>query len=188
MNIQSEITALQEQINLLKEKQANQTQLPDWNKDFKDIPINIPFLMGNTDEHQAVILTKPYQMCDHTVTEKEWSIVMSTVYATSEADLPKVNISWNDCQEFIKKLNESQDEWEYSLPTEAEWEWACKGGSLLEPKNIDEVAWHYHNSDERLHEGKELKPNGFGLYDMLGNVWEFCQDSYTSYKDVKDEN
>jgi formylglycine-generating enzyme required for sulfatase activity len=100
-------------------------------------------------------------------------------------DLPVETVSWNDIQEFIKKLNEKTRR-KYRLPTEAEWEYAARGGrksrgyKYAGSDNMDEVAWYWTNSGRISHPIGKLKPNELGLFDMMGNVWEWCLDWYDS--------
>ena len=97
---------------------------------------------------------------------------------------PKTMISWNDCQEFIEKLNQLTGK-NFRLPTEAEWEYAARGGNKSRgykysgSNNISDVAWYYSNSSE-THEVGTKSPNELGLYDMSGNVWEWCADWYSN--------
>jgi formylglycine-generating enzyme required for sulfatase activity len=100
-------------------------------------------------------------------------------------DCPVEQVSWDDVQEFIRKLNSMEGGARYRLPTEAEWEYAATSGGRDEVfsggDNIDEVAWYNGNSGWRTHPVGQKKPNGLGLYDMSGNVWERCSDWYGSY-------
>ena len=109
------------------------------------------------------------------------------------ADLPMAGLNWQDCQGFLKKIN-TLGEGTYRLPTEAEWEYACRAGSdtalangdllslYCEPDpNLEEMAWYCGNSGRRLHPVGQKRPNAWGLYDMHGNVAEWCQDWYGAY-------
>jgi len=111
------------------------------------------------------------------------------------ADCPVNNISWMNMQLFIKRLNRLTGK-RYRLPSEAEWAYAAKGGRLSRgykfsgSNNIDEVAWYAGNSERRSHPVAMKKPNELGLYDMTGNLWEFCQDdmSRVAYSNAPEEN
>jgi formylglycine-generating enzyme required for sulfatase activity len=95
-------------------------------------------------------------------------------------------VSWDDCQGFIRKLNALTGE-NFRLPTEAEWEYAARGGNKSRgykyagSNNIYNVAWYDDNSGSQTHNVATKSPNELGLYDMSGNVWEWCQDWYGSY-------
>ena len=108
-------------------------------------------------------------------------------------DYPVENVSWNDCQEFIKKLN-ARTGMKFRLPTEAEWEYAARGGNRSKghkysgSDNLDEVGWYCDNSDYHMHSVGRKKPNELGLYDMSGNVWEWCQDWYGDYSSEAQTN
>jgi formylglycine-generating enzyme required for sulfatase activity len=92
---------------------------------------------------------------------------------------PVVCVSWNDAQAFIKWLNDKGREVTFRLPTEAEWEYACRAGSTDEAYgSLDDIAWHARNSDGHTHPVGQKQPNAFGLFDMLGNVWQWCQDVF----------
>jgi formylglycine-generating enzyme required for sulfatase activity len=101
-------------------------------------------------------------------------------------NLPVENVSWDDCQTFIKKLNRITGE-NFRLPTEAEWEYAARGGNNSQgyqysgSNNLSSVAWYDDNSGNQTHEVKTKSPNELGIYDMSGNVWEWCQDWKGSY-------
>jgi formylglycine-generating enzyme required for sulfatase activity len=128
------------------------------------------------------------------VTQRQWEAVMGNNPSTFKgADLPVENVSWNDCQEFVKKLNALSDMekscWTFRLPTEVEWEYACRAGSTgdfckladgkeITSNNLSEVAWIVDNSKGKTHIVGQRKPNAFGLYDMHGNVWEWCEDLF----------
>jgi formylglycine-generating enzyme required for sulfatase activity len=124
-----------------------------------------------------------------TVTQGFWELVMG--YNPSEdkccKDNPVTDVSWSHCQKFIKKLNSLTGK-KYRLPSEAEWEYAARGGKLSKgykfagSDDANEVAWHDGNSNGKIHPVKEKKPNELGLYDMSGNVWEWCNDWYADYR------
>lgn len=114
---------------------------------------------------------KDFEMMDAPVTQKEWSEVMGNDPSCFKgANNPVEQVSWHDCQEFIKKLNEEKDGFIYDLPTEEEWEYCAKS---CDKQKIKDIAWCCENSDNKTHPVKQKKPNSLGLYDMLGNVWEW---------------
>jgi formylglycine-generating enzyme required for sulfatase activity len=88
-------------------------------------------------------------------------------------------VNWNDAQGFISKLNGMQSQWTYRLPTEAEWEYACRAGTTGSTYgSLDAIAWHNENSGGTTHPVGQKQANAWGLCDMLGNVWQWCQDYY----------
>ena len=106
---------------------------------------------------------------------------------------PVETVSWNDAQEFCKKLSQLTGK-KYRLPTEAEWEYACRAGTQTrfyfgdDATKLEDYGWYNGNSSSKTHTVGEKKPNDWGLYDMSGNVWEWCEDPYhDSYAD-KPEN
>jgi len=116
-----------------------------------------------------------FEIMDAQVTQEEWKQVMGENPSHFKGEnLPVEQVSWNDCKEFIAKLNAHQKDHVYRLPTEKEWEFACGE----DPENLSDHAWFYENSKRKTHFVKQKKPNEFGLYDMLGNVWEWCEDLY----------
>ncbi len=121
------------------------------------------------------------------VTQDLWIAVMGSNPSQKNGfKYPVQNVSWNDCQTFITKLNQLTGK-TFRLPTEAEWEYAARGGNKSKgykysgSDNIEEVAWYYKNSDNEIHEVGTKKFNELGIYDMSGNVWEWCQDCYDAY-------
>ena len=136
------------------------------------------------DQHE-VILTKAFYMGKYEVTQNQWESVMGGNPSKDKgAKLPVTNVSWNDCQEFIKKLN-AKGKGEYRLPTEAEWEYSCRAGTktaysfgnAIAPKDAN---YKDANIGRSVAVGS-YKANVFGLYDMHGNVWEWCEDWYGGY-------
>ena len=118
------------------------------------------------------------------VTQALWKAVMGSNPIRFKGDnLPVEWVSWNDCQEFIRKLNALTGQ-NFRLPTEAEWEFACRGGNNSRgykysgSNYIDNVAWYDGNSGKKTHPVATKLPNELGIYDMTGNVWEWCSDWY----------
>ena len=121
------------------------------------------------------------------VTQALWKAVMGSNPSDFKGDdLPVVNVSWDDCQEFIEKLNYLTGQ-NFRFPTEAEWEFACRGGNnslgykYSGSDNIDNVAWYDGNSGDKTHPVATKSANELGIYDMSGNVWEWCCDWYGDY-------
>ena len=121
------------------------------------------------------------------VTQELWEAVMgSNPSEFIGAQKPVESVSWNDCQEFVSRLNSLTGR-TFRLPTEAEWEYAARGGNqslhykYSGSNNIDEVAWYYNNSGSTTHEVGTKSPNELGIYDMSGNVYEWCSDWYGGY-------
>lgn len=123
------------------------------------------------------IKNEDYEMQDCSVTQNEWKEIMGKNPSHFKGENnPVENVSWNDCQEFIKKLNGSQKEYVYALPTEKQWEQCAQSCDEIP---VLEQAWCYENSESKTHPVKKLKPNKLELYDMLGNVWEWCEDLWS---------
>jgi formylglycine-generating enzyme required for sulfatase activity len=97
---------------------------------------------------------------------------------------PVERVSWNEVQDFIKRLNEREGQGKYRLPTEAEWEYAARAGSSTSAGNgpLEQYAWCAQNAASTTHAVGQLKPNAWGLYDMFGNVWEWVQDWWGQYQ------
>ncbi len=158
-------------------------------------PSSEPGRYNNEQQHQVTI-TKPYYMQTTVVTQGQWKAVMgnnpSSDYDCGD-DCPVENVSWNDVQAFISKLNSMEATDKYRLPTEAEWEYAARAGTntLYYWGNQSDCSkanygTGYASDCKGINPGKKMRvasfsPNAWGLYDMLGNVWEWCQDGYGSY-------
>jgi formylglycine-generating enzyme required for sulfatase activity len=137
---------------------------------------------GEADEQplHKVTIKEGFYMGRYEVTQAEWQKVMGTNPSGFKGDRLPVNlISWDDAQSFISKLSQRQDGFKYRLPTEAEWEYACRAGTTgAYAGDLDKMAWYANNSGKQTHPVGTKQPNAFGLYDMHGNAWEWCQDAY----------
>ena len=162
------------------------------------------FTMGATPEqgndayeyerpaHQVTL--SDYYIGRYEVTQKEWQAVMGDNPSKFYGDnLPVDYVSWNDCQDFINKLNQLTG-LKFRLPTEAEWEFAARGGKQSKgykysgSDKIRDVAWYYGNSGIKTHKVGTKHPNELGIYDMSGNVWEWCGVCYYSYSSSAQTN
>ncbi|HUQ33326.1 MAG TPA: formylglycine-generating enzyme family protein [Pyrinomonadaceae bacterium] len=138
---------------------------------------------GDADEkpvHQVTI-NYSFYMGKYEVTQAQWQSVMGNnpSYFKDCANCPVEQVSWNDAQVFIRKLNEMNDGYTYRLPTEAEWEYACRAGTTGDYAGIlNEMGWYSENSGSKTHAVGSKRPNDWGLYDMHGNVDEWCEDWY----------
>ena len=163
------------------------------------------FTMGATSEqgndaygdekpaHQVTL--SGFYICKYEVTQALWLAVMGENPSGFKGDArrPVECVSWNDCQKFITKLNQLTGK-RFRLPTEAEWEYAARGGNLscgykyAGSDNLGSVAWYKDNSGSTTHPVGQKSPNELGLYDMSGNVWEWCQDCFDRYSSASQTN
>jgi len=163
----------------------------------KDLPwLELVFVEGGTfnmGSHEGRVDEKPVhevQVGDffigkYEVTQAQWQRVMGTnpSHFKNCDQCPVENVSWNDIQEFLNKLNQQTGE-NYRLPTEAEWEYAAKGGNnsrgfkYAGSNTLDNVAWYVNNSRSKSHRVGQKSPNELGIYDMSGNVYEWCSNYY----------
>lgn len=128
----------------------------------------------------AIRTDEGFYMGKYEVTQAQWQAVMGnnpSHFKDCGGNCPVEQVSWDDAQNFINKLNESNDGFSYRLPTEAEWEYACRAGTKGDyAGNLSEMAWYSDNSENRTHAVGQKQPNAWGLADMHGNVSEWCQD------------
>ena len=163
------------------------------------------FQMGGTSEQGSdaddneypvhSVTLSDYYIGQTQVTQELWEVVMGSNPSYFEGDnqCPVENVSWNDCQEFIKKLNRLTGK-NFRLPTEAEWEYAARGGNKSKgykysgSNDADAVAWYDKNIGGKTYPVATKQANELGLYDMSGNVWECCQDCYGDYTSHSQSN
>ena len=147
------------------------------------------FLMGSVD-----VTLDSYYIAETEVTQAQWKAVMGLNPSYRKGNNhPVENVSWDDAMEFCKKLSELTGK-KYTLPTEAQWEYAARGGNKSKgytysgSNNINDVAWYKYNSYDQLHPVKEKQPNELGLYDMSGNVKEWCLGWFGIYSSSSQTN
>lgn len=145
-------------------------------------PLNEADRSENEKQHK-VILTRGFYMAATLVTKGQWKAVMNGDRSELEAALvPEDSINFQRAMDFCAKLNETEGK-QYRLPTEAEWEYACRAGTTTAygPGKLDDFAWYRANSANHSHPVAQKKPNAWGLFDMRGEVWEWCSDRYGEY-------
>ena len=149
---------------------------------------------GDEKPTHQVTLTNDYYMGKYEVTQALWQAVMNSDPSYFKGDnLPVEQVSWDDCQEFLSKLNSITGK-TFRLPTEAEWEYAARGGKKSRgyqysgSNNLSDVAWYFDNSGSKTHAVGTKQPNELGIYDMSGNVDEWCQDWKGAYSSSSQVN
>ncbi len=184
---------------LIEDVEVFETVFPQQDLDFNvnGVQFRMKYVEGGTfmmgalgDDNEAYDDEKPahkvtldsYYIAETQVTQELWQAVMGR----NQGDIHRpVDVSWNDCQEFIKKLNRFTGK-KFSLPTEAQWEYAARGGKKSKgykfsgSNSLGDVAWYNENSYNTTHPVAQKQSNELGLYDMTGNVWEWCQDWFDS--------
>ena len=179
--------------------------IPGLNLEMKPIPAGT-FVMGSPNDEEGwdyvegpqttVTITKPFWLGKTEVTQTQWKAVMGNTPSSFKGDdLPVEQVSWNDAVAFCEKLNEMNRYtlpvgYHYTLPTEVQWEYACRAGTTtrfyygdtpFSSLELEKYAWHDDNSSDKTHTVGEKLPNDWGLYDMHGNVHEWCLDWYDDY-------
>lgn len=164
------------------------------------------FMMGSPEDEpgrytgerlHAVNLKNPFYMQTTELTQAQWKALMGknpSSHKRCGETCPAEEVSWEDAQQFIQKLNQKEGTNKYRLPTEAEWEYACRAGSTTafpnggitklqcdREDNLDSIGWYCGNSNNMIQPVARKKPNAWGLYDMHGNVQEWCQDWFGVY-------
>jgi len=159
------------------------------------------FTMGCSDDDcfefelpQHKVTLSSFKIAKYEVTQQQWEAVMGNNPSSIKGfDLPAVSVNWYQVQEFIQKLNALSGK-NYRLPTEAEWEYAARGGNKSKAykysgsNDINAVAWYKANSGSTIHSVGTKAPNELGIYDMSGNVWEWCSDWQALYTEEMQTN
>ena len=150
--------------------------------------------VGSDEKPAHQVTLSSYYIGETEVTQALWEAVMGSNPSNFKGtNRPVEKVSWDDCKSFIDKLNALTGE-NFRLPTEAEWEYAARGGNQSRgykysgSNSLGNVAWYTDNSGSETHPVKSKSPNELGLYDMSGNVYEWCQDWYGSYSSSSQTN
>ena len=215
-----EMEAIQKRVIAAEAKAEARPKAKEEAKKFTEVDCNgvklemvkIPagtFMMGSPKNERGryddeklhqVTLTKDYWLGKYQVTQAQWQAVMgNNPSCINGDDCPVEEISWNDAKSFCDKLNKRYagklpQGYKFDLPTEAQWEYACRAGTTTalnngtnltdeesHCSNLAEVAWYYQDEESETHPVGQKRPNNAGLYDMHGNVWEWCRDWYGDY-------
>jgi formylglycine-generating enzyme required for sulfatase activity len=175
------------QINQLEDlkgkKVEYENQINRLNKEIEELNKKIKGLKNKEETEKLV--NNPFYLGTYPVTQREWEAVMGDRPSDFKGDdLPVEQVSWDDVQKFIKKLNEKEGTDKYRLPSEAEWEYAYRAGTTTRysfgdsESKLGDYAWYRDNSGEKTHPAGQKESNSWGLYDMHGNVWEWVQDGW----------
>ena len=206
---QEEAQRRQQEREAAERRQREQEDAQRRNPEIYKLANNMVYVQGGTfmmgadasdndaykDEKPAHQVTlSSYYICKYEVTQALWQEVMGSNPSRFKGDnLPVESVSWNDCQVFISKLNAMTGQ-HYRLPTEAEWEFAARGGNSSRgykysgSSTLSDVAWYGENSGNKTHLVGTKSPNELGLYDMIGNVREWCSDWYGDYNSSAQTN
>ncbi|MDR3228823.1 MAG: formylglycine-generating enzyme family protein, partial [Puniceicoccales bacterium] len=147
---------------------------------------------SSNEEQHSVTISQPFWLGKTQVTQAQWEAIMGNNPSSFKgANRPVENVSWEDAIAFCEKLTKRERaekrltaDLEYALPTEAEWEYACRAGSTGEyagTGKLEDMGWFGDNSGGETHDVAKKQPNAWGFYDMHGNVWEWCADTYGDY-------
>jgi formylglycine-generating enzyme required for sulfatase activity len=200
--LKNEIEGLNKKIDTLKNENTEEPEIlakqgNSIGMKFTQIPAG-EFYMGseeydNEKPVHRVKINNPFYLGTYPVTRREWKAVMGNNNNSSNFkgdDLPVEQVSWEDVQKFIKKLNGKEGTDKYRLPSEAEWEYACRAGTTTrysfsdDESKLGDYGWYDKNSEGNTHPVGQRDPNSWLLYDMHGNVWEWVQDEWhDSYDD-----
>ena len=146
------------------------------------------FIMGSPEDEEGrlpweelphkVQLSEGFWLFDTPCTQALWQAVMGDNPSEFKGDKrPVEQVSWEYCQAFLAAINQQLPELALTLPTEAQWEYACRAGTTTARyDDLEAIAWYRNNSGGETHDVDQKQPNAWGFYDMLGNVWEWCQD------------